>query len=114
MHADANHMISHGCAGHYPVWSVTEHGPTPQLVDELKGLLEKYGVAFYLNGCVARAFFFSLPARRQSDHSLLFNVGMIIMHNTSTMALMLNISSPEPAAQWMLPWRTRTRSQRTH
>lgn len=37
-------------AGHYPVWSVGEHGPTQVLIDGLKPLLEEYGVPLYLNG----------------------------------------------------------------
>ena len=36
--------------GHYPVWSVCEHGPTKQLVQSLKPLLEKDGVHAYLAG----------------------------------------------------------------
>jgi|EP01046_Picozoa_sp_COSAG06_P003439 hypothetical protein len=36
--------------GHYPVWSVAEHGPIPQLLNELKPLMEQYGVSMYFNG----------------------------------------------------------------
>jgi tartrate-resistant acid phosphatase type 5 len=36
--------------GHYPVWSVAEHGPTHILVQKLKPLLEQYKVAAYING----------------------------------------------------------------
>ena len=36
-------------AGHYPVYSVCDHGSTDQLVENLKPLLEKYG-AHYLSG----------------------------------------------------------------
>jgi hypothetical protein len=32
------------------VWSVAEHGPIPQLVNELKPLMERYNVAMYFNG----------------------------------------------------------------
>lgn len=36
--------------GHYPVWSVCQHGPTSLLVDKLKPLLEKYKATSYLCG----------------------------------------------------------------
>ena len=36
--------------GHYPVYSIAEHGPVQQLVDELKPLMEEHGVAMYLDG----------------------------------------------------------------
>jgi tartrate-resistant acid phosphatase type 5 len=43
----ADHIV---VAGHYPIWSVCEHGPTPLLVDDVKPLLEQYNVSVYLAG----------------------------------------------------------------
>jgi tartrate-resistant acid phosphatase type 5 len=37
-------------AGHYPVWSVCEHGPTSSLVQQLKPMLERFHVTAYIAG----------------------------------------------------------------
>jgi hypothetical protein len=37
-------------AGHFPVWSVCEHGPTGNLVQRLKPILDYFRVSAYLSG----------------------------------------------------------------
>jgi len=37
-------------AGHFPVWSVCEHGPTTKMVSDLMPLLEKHQVTSYFAG----------------------------------------------------------------
>jgi len=49
-------------AGHYPIWSVAEHGPTQDLVQNLDPLLQKYGVSAYLCGHEHNVQLFQGPA----------------------------------------------------
>ena len=37
-------------AGHYPVYSIAEHGSTAGLVEKLKPMMEKYNVTAYFSG----------------------------------------------------------------
>ena len=37
-------------AGHYPIYSICEHGPTPSLISQLKPMLVNYNVTAYMNG----------------------------------------------------------------
>ena len=37
-------------AGHYPVYSICEHGPTPFLISNVKPMLERYHVTAYISG----------------------------------------------------------------
>lgn len=45
--SDADYIL---VAGHYPMYSICEHGPTSNLIHQLKPLFLKYRVSAYLNG----------------------------------------------------------------
>merc|ERR1711981_619046 len=45
--AGADYLI---VAGHYPVFSICEHGPTSALVNKLKPMLDQYKATAFLNG----------------------------------------------------------------
>ena len=37
-------------AGHFPIWSICEHGPTSQMIKEVKPLLERYHATAFIAG----------------------------------------------------------------
>jgi tartrate-resistant acid phosphatase type 5 len=37
-------------AGHYPVWSISAHGPTPCMIEKIRPILQKYSVTAYFCG----------------------------------------------------------------
>ena len=58
--------------GHYPVWSVSGHGPSPRLLKELAPLLEEHKVALYFNGHDHSAQHISVARYPSTDF---FNIG---------------------------------------
>lgn len=48
LHSSTAHYLIVG--GHFPVWSIAEHGPTDCLVKRLKPLLQMYNVTAYISG----------------------------------------------------------------
>eukprot|EP00731_Ephydatia_muelleri_P026027 Em0018g127a len=62
--------------GHYPVWSVAEHGPTQQLVDQLRPLLMQYGVTGlqYINDTNVNYFVCGAGHRSEDSESHLQDI----------------------------------------
>jgi hypothetical protein len=55
-------------AGHYPIYSVCEHGPTASLIQQLKPLLEHYKVNAYLAGHDHCMEYLNLGGNSSLDH----------------------------------------------
>jgi hypothetical protein len=56
-------------AGHYPIWSVSMHGPTYLLAEKLRPLLFKYKVNAYFCGRFLIIFLFRFDSRFKRNES---------------------------------------------
>lgn len=80
--------------GHFPVWSIAEHGPTTCLVDRLRPMLQKYHVTAYING---------------HDHNLqvirLFHcciAGFVVFSSSNCFLNSSNINATQFEKQWLM------------
>lgn len=57
-------------AGHYPIWSIAEHGSTQDLVTNLMPMLQRHGVNAYLCGqlCLHYSFVFDAMSHSSWTH----------------------------------------------
>ena len=72
--------------GHYPVWSISSHGPTECLVDQLQPMLPKYQATSYICG-----HDHNLQVRLM-DHSSKVGVTQFLEHFTVTPCVSKNFS----------------------
>ncbi|KAH3695862.1 hypothetical protein DPMN_083320 [Dreissena polymorpha] len=69
-------------AGHFPVYSIAEHGPTACLVQRLKPMLYKYGVTAYFCGHDHSLQHISSPEGGRTVDYFVTGTGNLVQNNT--------------------------------